>query len=234
MTTLAFDVYGTLIDTQGVSVTLEKFLGEKASAFSRAWRDKQLEYSFRRGLMQNYENFSVCTRDALDYTCALFNSALNQAEKNELMEAYQMLPAFEDVKEGLALAKKSGFRLFAFSNGSSDAVDTLLTRAGIREAFIDVVSVDEIRSFKPNPGAYCHFLRRACALGSDTWLISSNPFDVIGALSAGLHAAWVKRSSQALFDPWGIEPTVTVSSLLHLPPEILKRQESAKGLHDGH
>ncbi len=233
MTTLAFDVYGTLIDTQGVSVTLEKFLGEKASAFSKAWREKQLEYSFRRGLMQNYENFSVCTRHALDYTCALFNTPLGPAEKNLLLETYQSLPAFEDVKEGLAQAKQAGFRLFAFSNGSFDAVDQLLTKAGIREAFIDVVSVDEIRSFKPNPGAYCHFLRRAGAVGSDAWLISSNPFDVIGALSAGLHAAWVQRSSQALFDPWGIEPTVTVPSLLHLPQEILKHQECADGLHDG-
>ena len=52
MTTLAFDVYGTLIDTQGVTVILEQFLGDRAFEFSRTWREKQLEYSFRRGLMQ--------------------------------------------------------------------------------------------------------------------------------------------------------------------------------------
>ena len=52
-TTLAFDVYGTLIDTNGVVDLLEKFIGDKAKAFSATWRDKQLEYSFRRGHMQN-------------------------------------------------------------------------------------------------------------------------------------------------------------------------------------
>src|SRR5450631_370071 len=62
--TLAFDVYGTLIDTQGVIVALEKHLGTSAPGFSRMWREKQLEYSFRRGLMQNYENFAECTRNA--------------------------------------------------------------------------------------------------------------------------------------------------------------------------
>ncbi|RMF46291.1 MAG: haloacid dehalogenase type II, partial [Deltaproteobacteria bacterium] len=52
MTTLAFDVYGTLIDTHGVLTALEKLVGDKALAFSNSWRDKQLEYSFRKGLMQ--------------------------------------------------------------------------------------------------------------------------------------------------------------------------------------
>jgi 2-haloacid dehalogenase len=68
--TLAFDVYGTLIDTGGVMVLLGKYVGDKAPEFSRVWREKQLEYSFRRGLMQNYENFALCTTNALDYTSA--------------------------------------------------------------------------------------------------------------------------------------------------------------------
>ncbi len=68
--TLAFDVYGTLIDTHGMVSELREFAGERAGEFSRIWREKQLEYSFRRGLMQNYETFAVCTRHALDYTCA--------------------------------------------------------------------------------------------------------------------------------------------------------------------
>ncbi len=41
---------------------------------------------------------------------------------------------------------------------------------------LGVVSVDEIKSFKPNPGVYCHFLRRAGATGADAWLISSTLF----------------------------------------------------------
>ena len=220
--TLAFDVYGTLINTHDVIVALEKHVGNKASEFSRTWRDKQLEYSFRRGLMQNYENFALCTNNALDYTCSYFKVALSQKDKGELMAVYKVLPAFDDAKEGLARAKKSGFRMFAFSNGTADAVETLLDHAGIREYFIGVVSVDEVKSYKPNPGVYSHFLRRSGALGANTWLISSNPFDVIGAISFGMRAAWVKRSPEALFDPWGIEPTLTVNSLLDLAERVDK------------
>ena len=218
--TLAFDVYGTLIDTHGVVVMLGKHVGDKASEFSRIWREKQLEYSFRRGLMQNYENFARCTSNALDYTCAYLKATLSQKDKQELLDAYTVLPAFDDVAEGLAGAMNSGFRMFAFSNGSADAVETLLKHACLRNYFIDIVSVDEIKSFKPNPGVYSHFLRRAGASGTSAWLISSNPFDVIGAISSGMRAVWVKRSPEALFDPWGIEPTLTVTSLLQLAPEI--------------
>jgi 2-haloacid dehalogenase len=218
--TLAFDVYGTLIDTHGVVVALEKHVGDKSPDFSRTWREKQLEYSFRRGLMQNYENFARCTNDALDYTSSYFNVFLSENDKQVLLNAYKVLPAFDDVKEGLERAKECGFRMFAFSNGSADAVETLLKHAGIRDYFLGVVSVDEIKSFKPNPGVYCHFLRRAEATGGDAWLISSNPFDVIGALSAGMRSAWIKRSPEALFDPWGIEPTLTVNGLQSLVEQI--------------
>jgi len=216
MTTLAFDVYGTLIDTHGVLTALEKLVGDRALVFSNSWRDKQLEYSFRKGLMQNYQTFAVCTRQALDYCCALYQVELREEQKQELMGVYRVLPAFDDVKTGLTNLKAAGHRLFAFSNGAADALEVLLSNAGIRELFLGVISVDDIKSFKPNPAVYGHFLRQAQATGGDAWLVSSNPFDVIGAISAGMKSAWVRRNPQAVFDPWGIEPTVTVGSLVEL------------------
>jgi len=55
-------------------------------------------------------------------------------------------------------------------------------------------------------------------------LISSNPFDVIGAASAGLRTVWVKRSKDAIFDPWGIEPTIIVESLCEISKKIVTYQ----------
>lgn len=219
-TTLAFDVYGTLIDTQGVVSALRPMVGGRAEDFSRAWRDKQLEYAFRRGLMQNYVDFAVCTRQALDYTSDAFKAGLSDAQKQELLATYRRLPAFADVREGLEGLRDDGFRLYAFSNGSAAAVAALLDAAGIGDFFIDIVSVDDLRSFKPSPAVYSYFLRRSGAAGAAAWLISSNPFDVIGAVSAGMRAAWLQRSPDALFDPWEVEPTVTVNSLADLGRRI--------------
>jgi 2-haloacid dehalogenase len=214
--TLAFDVYGTLIDTHGVSDLLEVFVGKQASSFMDTWRVKQLEYSFRRGLMKDYVAFSECTRNALDFTCELLKCKLPSEERDQLMQKYKLLPAFPDVHEGLAKLQSSNFRLFAFSNGSSTEVRGLLENAGIVHFFEGVVSVEDVKTFKPNPEVYTHFLKKSKSSESGTWLISGNPFDVIGAISAGMRSVWVKRSLGAVFDPWGIEPTETVDKITDL------------------
>jgi len=211
--TLAFDVYGTLIDTQGQVSRLRDMLGDKAAALSRTWRDKQLEYSFRRGLMRDYRPFPVCTAQALDYACALHDASLSDDQRKELLQGYRTLPAFGDVSSGLPRLQSEGFRLFAFSNGVEEDLESLLTGAGVRNLLDGVVSVHPTKSFKPDPGVYRHFLRSAEATGDAAWLISGNPFDVLGAMSAGMHAAWIRRSPEAVFDPWEVEPTVTVESL---------------------
>jgi len=211
--TLGFDVYGTLIDTAGITDALRKYAGEDAAAFSSLWRDKQLEYSFRRGLMQNYQHFAVCTRNALDYVCNVMGYEISSADRDELMAQYRILPAFPDVLEALPKLQHDDFRLFAFSNGRKSDVSNLLENSGISSYFSDVISTDEIKSFKPNPAVYAHFLRRTGATGKEAWLISGNPFDVIGAISSGMRGAWVKRSERAYFDPWEIQPTTTVSHI---------------------
>ena len=218
--TLSFDVYGTLVNTDGVVEALKKHIGDKASDFSRTWREKQLEYTFRRGLMQRYEPFDLCIKNALDHTNSYFKVTLNQQTKDELINVYSTLSIFDDVVDSLAILKSAGFRIFALSNGSANTVELLLNNANISSYFLDVVSVDEIKSYKPNPDVYRHFLKRADAKKDSAWLVSSNPFDVIGAIAYGMRAAWIKRSTEALFDPWGIEPTFTVNSLLNLAKQI--------------
>lgn len=212
--TFAFDVYGTLIDTHGLVAQLSTHLGERAQAFSQLWRDKQLEYSFRRGLMAKYQPFSVCTHQALEYSCQAFKVNFSDNDRQALLEAYGSLPAFPDVESGVNLLHKH--KLFAFSNGTPEAVEGLLRGANLREHFLDIISVDEIGTFKPNPQTYQHFIRRADAEIGESWLISSNPFDVIGAKSFGMKAAWIKRSEHVVFDPWGVEPDIVASDLVEL------------------
>jgi len=219
--TIAFDVYGTLIDTGGVKAALQKVVGDKAEAFSQTWRSKQLEYAFRRGLMQRYEDFAVCTRNALDYSCLLHSENLSDSQKKILLETYSALPAFDDVASGLTLLKAGGHRLFAFSNGSKQAVEALLVNAGIRAFFADIISTEDIKSFKPNPEVYRYFLRSAGASERNAWLVSSNAFDVIGAVSAGMNGAWLKRNETDIFDPWDFEPTFTITSIAELADKNL-------------
>ena len=221
--TLAFDVYGTLINTSGVFDTLEKMIGDKAKVFMDTWRNKQLEYSFRRGLMDKYTDFSVCTKDSLEYCCQLFKTNLTSIQKKTLLDEYTILPAFPDVAAGLRNLKESGHRLFAFSNGSENAVRKLLISAQIIDIFDGIVSVENVNTFKPNPLVYVHFNKKTNSTKQGSWLISSNPFDVIGAVSFGMYSAWVQRTKDSIFDPWGIEPTMIISKLTDLSLKLEKK-----------
>ncbi len=126
-------------------------MGERAQEFSSLWRDKQLEYTFRRGLMGRYENFPTCTRQALDYSDSLLQTDLDESAKDALMQVYRKLPAYDDVPASLQALADAGFRMFGFSNGVADDVSGLLQHAGIDQYFEGVVSVDTIGTFKPDP-----------------------------------------------------------------------------------
>ena len=210
---LAFDVYGTLIDTAGITDALQPLVGNRTPEFVKHWREKQLEYSFRRALMQTYVDFSVCTEQALEFTSRLFKITLNNTDRDSLLAMYRTLPAYPDVVAGLEALSALPVRSFAFSNGHPADLESLLQGAGIRHHFEDVISLFEVRTFKPNPAAYAYFHRAAGTGGAETWLISSNPFDVIGAVAAGMKAIWVRRSAETIFDPWEFQPNVTVSNL---------------------
>jgi 2-haloacid dehalogenase len=114
---------------------------------------------------------------------------------------------------GLARFAQSGFRLFAFSMGRRDDLDALLAHAGIARHFEGVVSLQVPQLYKPAPAAYEYFLRETGAAAAEAWLVSGNPFDVLGAVGAGIHGAWVKRSPDVVLDPWELAPTLIAEDL---------------------
>ena len=72
--------------------------------------------------------------------------------------------------------------------------------------------------FKPHPNIYQYFIDRSKSDPGNTWLVSSNPFDIIGASACGWKTAWMQRTKDIVFDPWpNVEgPTITISSLIDL------------------
>lgn len=217
---LAFDVYGTLVDPLAMGDRLRPVAGELAEPMAKLWREKQLEYTFRRGLMRRYENFDVCTRQALDHAASVMNIQLSSDDQNRLIEEYSSLSPFPDVVPGLEKIRDTGHALVAFSNGVEATVRTLLQGAGVLPLLDGVVSVDDLASFKPDPEVYLYLCRRLDRPPSEVRLVSSNPFDVIGAKCAGLKTAWVKRDPNIAFDPWGIEPDLVVPDLQDLAARL--------------
>ena len=213
----AFDVYGTLADTAGIAAALSRYMDSPmAQTFAQKWREKQLEYTFRRALMRRYADFGICTRESLDFVCDAMHLNLDDAAKESVIAEYAQLPLFADAREALESLKKSGARMFAFSNGTEKAVRTILQNADALHFFEDVISVDAIKTFKPDPAVYAHFIARSGAEKTRCWLISGNAFDVLGAINCGWNAAWVQRNDSAAWDAWKIPPTKIIADLREL------------------
>jgi 2-haloacid dehalogenase len=217
---IGLDIYGTLVDPLEMNDHLRPLTGDLADRLSELWREKQIEYTFRRALMQKYEDFGVCTRQALVFAARTLEVELSKEDWEKLIEEYQNLGPFPDVVPGLEALKAKGHTLVAFSNGVEATARTLLERAGVLSHLDGVISVDDLKTFKPDPEVYRYLALRLQSSPYETWLASSNPFDVLGAKSAGLKAAWIKRKPDAQLDPWGIDLDLVVTDLEALAEKL--------------
>jgi 2-haloacid dehalogenase len=212
---LAFDMYGTLVDPADISRRLERYLPEQAHRLAEVWRRKQLEYTFRLAAMERYQDFEQVTRKALDYALATVGRELAPEQIDDLIERYNDLERFSDVEPGLERLKEAGHAMIVFSNGAPHMLEALMDSAELRPYFEGFVSVDEVKTYKPSPETYRHAARRLGRPIGEVRLVSSNPFDDIGAQAAGMKSAWVDRSG-GLFDTLGPTPEIVVGTLTEL------------------
>ena len=221
---LAFDMYGTLVDPIGIRKQLERYLSDEAPRVAEVWRQKQLEYTFLLTLMERYEDFERVTRKALDYALAATGRELDQDQKDTLMARYNELEKFADVDPGLRRLKEAGYEMVVFSNGAPHMLEALMEAAQLRPYFQGFVSVDEVKAYKPSPKVYRHVAQRLGRPLGEVRLVSSNPFDDIGAEAAGMRAAWVDRSG-GLFDTLGERPEIVVGTLAEFADALEAKRE---------
>src|SRR6266700_7661267 len=219
MEALAFDMYGTLVNPIRIWKQLEQYIPGDTLRIAEVWRQKQLQFTFRLTAMERYEDFEQVTRKALDYALATVKRELEAGQKDALMAQYNDLERFPDVEPGLQRLKEAGYTMVVFSNGSPSMLAGIMDAAKLQEYFQGFVSVDEVKVYKPSPKVYRHVAERLGRAIENVRLISSNPFDVIGARNAGMQAAWIDRSG-GLFDPLDARPDMVVSTLLELADRL--------------
>jgi 2-haloacid dehalogenase len=213
---LLFDLYGTLVDPLAIYAELERVLAhDDAKLLARAWRAKQLEYSFRLTVMQRYQDFGWVTERSLEFALLECGLTMSPSERAEAMARYDALDPFPDVIPGLEMLAATGHETVLFSNGSPSMVNACLENSGLRRHLPRVISVDAVRAFKPHPAAYRAAAGEVDRPIDETRLVSCNPFDVVGAATAGMRTAWINRSGGP-FDTIGAPPDVTVASLTEL------------------
>ena len=216
---LAFDAYGTLFDVHSVIALGEELFPGQGNALSNAWRLKQLQYTWARTLMGRYEDFWKVTEDGLVFAANSLKLDLDPGKRKRLMEAYLSLAAFPDVVPGLKELSGAGYPLAILSNGSPKMLRAAASSTGIEGLLAHIISVDEIKIYKPSPRVYklapAKFKLAPRAIG----FVSSNSWDAAGAASAGLTTFWINRGNQPM-DELGFPPARTVTKLTELLPAL--------------
>ncbi len=156
------------------------------------------------------------------------------------MKAYDSLSTFPDVVGALkSLAEASNITAVVFSNGTHEMVtNSVKSSPGLSShasVFKDIITVEEVKKFKPIPDVYYHIAEKVGkgkskeAMGK-MWLVSGNPFDIVGARSVGMQAAWVDRAGNGWTDQL-IEgelgkPTVIVKKLQEVVEAVKKHSQA--------
>jgi 2-haloacid dehalogenase len=188
----------------------------KGAALSAAWRSKQLEYTWQRSLMRAYRPFSEVTRDALEHSCEALGLPLSPGQAEELMREYLQLSLFPDVAP--ALKALHGRKTAILSNGSPNMLEPLVKQSDLR--FDAVLSVDELKIFKPAPEVYALVVKRLGVEAGRVGFVSSNCWDALGAKAFGFNAFWINRGDAPL-DRLGVRPDAVLKNLGELS-EILR------------
>ena len=216
---LVFDAYGTLFDVHTVAALCETLWPGKGEAITRAWRAKQLEYTWQRSLMRRYQDFKRVTEAGLRYACAAAGAPLADDQLRRLMDAYLELSPFPDAREAIAALKQRKLRLAILSNGSPAMLRPLVKNAGLREMFHAVLSVDELEMYKPAPAVYRLAVEKLELPKAAIGFVSSNCWDACGAKSFGFRTFWINRAGAPL-DDLGAAPDHVIATLAELPPLV--------------
>lgn len=142
-----------------------------------------------------------------------------------LMQGFDSLALHPDVAPGITMLVDAGLRLVTLTNGAASVAAGLFERAGIRDRFEQLLSVEEAGVWKPAAGSYAYASGRCGVAASAAMLVAVHPWDIDGAHRAGLATAWLNRTG-APYPDYFERADVEVASLVELAASLrISRQE---------
>jgi 2-haloacid dehalogenase len=186
---VVFDVMGTLFALSPLRERL-RAVGAPELALE-AWFSRLLHCAASLTLVGEFRPFPEIAETALRTTLA--QQGIDENVATNVLERLPELPPFDDAEAALANARNAGSAVATLTNGSESNTRTLLEGAGLDKYVDAVITVEEVRAYKPAPEPYRHAAKRLGLDRGEVSLVAAHGWDVLGAQSAGLRAVWVDR-----------------------------------------
>jgi 2-haloacid dehalogenase len=187
-----FDAYGTLFDVHSAVGRGGATLGDKAQGVSDLWRQKQLEYTWLRSLMNAHADFWQVTSEGLDYALAA-HGIDDPALKDSLMNLYLTLDAYPDVSACLGALRAGGKATAILSNGTPRMLEAAVGSAGLKALLDKVLSIESVGIYKPDRRVYQLAVDELGVAPGRICFVSTNAWDASGAANFGFKVAWLNR-----------------------------------------
>ena len=213
-----FDAYGTLFDYASAVARCRDDLQDQCERLNTLWREKQLQYTWLRGLQGKHADFWQVTGDALDFaleTLGIHNNDL----RDRLMDSYLTLGVFPEVPETLRRLKSAGLKTAILSNGSPRMLARVAESTQIAHLLDFILSVEEVGVYKPHPAVYQLAVDRLGVQRHSISFQSANAWDAYAASAFGMRVIWCNRYDQRPERLPG-KPDRVVKSLAELPAII--------------
>ena len=142
--------------------------------------------------------------------------------RDEILGEFSSLPPHADVKPALTRLRSADYRTVAFTNSALNLVTSQIENAGLTDYYDDIVSVEETGSFKPDAVVYRFVAKRINRPIGELRLVATHDWDTHGALTAGMHAAYIDRSG-APYHPLYRRPDVYAKTMGDAVEQIIAR-----------
>ena len=217
---LAFDQYGTIVDMQkGLTEVVTPFLKEKAwdgkpNSFVTWWRRTHFENSMIDALCdRGHTPYRQIGHRAVSFVMDRCGIAYTQEEVTWLVSEIEKLKPFPDVVAALEKLQFKGYKLAILSNGDRDMLKAAGPHIGF--SFDHVISVQEVRYFKPHWKAYAKAEEIIGCDRSNILFVANHAFDCIGAKSYGMRTAFIDRRKRP-FGQTPYQPDLIVTNFAEL------------------
>lgn len=184
------DLYGTLLDLAPLDAACEIVAPGQGETLARAWRAEQLRLTWLRTITGRWADFEAVTAGALRTTAARLG--VDGSAAAALDGAFDRLPARPEALPVLRAMRDGGMRLGVLSNGSRSMLERALGATGLTALFDDILSVDAVRRYKPDPEVYALAVAASRNEPADIGFVTANDWDAAGAAAFGFRVAWLR------------------------------------------
>jgi 2-haloacid dehalogenase len=150
---------------------------------------------------------------------------LSDDQAGQVLAGFAELPAHPDVLPAVEKLAAAGVRLVFLTNGSAEVTAAFAERAGLRPYLEKVITVAEVRRWKPPAIVYRYAAEWLGVPPDRLALVAAHAWDCHGAKRAGLVTGWVSRLEgryPAIFAP----PDVTGGTLAEVAGALLSLPEN--------